>query len=67
MSAYEGVIEPLRDKNQSPHVDTSFVLCGPLPTCKKKVLEELEDDELVGSWIKERFPEQVQKMWRDRT
>jgi hypothetical protein len=40
-ASYEGVIEPLTDKNQWPHVDTGFVLRGPIPTGKKKVLEEL--------------------------
>jgi hypothetical protein len=70
MAAYEGVIEPLTDKNQWPHVDTGFVLRPPIPKGKKKGAGRTRKQSiknLVGRWITEGVLEQMQKMRRDRT
>jgi adenylate kinase family enzyme len=70
MAAYEGVIDPLTDKNQWPHVDTGFVLRPPIPKGKKKGAGRTRKQSiknLVGRWITEGVLEQMQKMRRDRT
>ena len=49
-AAYEGVIEPLTDKNQWPQVDTGFVLRGPLPTGKKKGAGRTRKQRMKSWW-----------------
>lgn len=49
-AAYAGVIEPLTDKSQWPHVDTDFVLRGPLPTGKKKGAGRTRKQRMKSWW-----------------
>uniref|UniRef100_A0A453EDQ5 SWIM-type domain-containing protein n=1 Tax=Aegilops tauschii subsp. strangulata TaxID=200361 RepID=A0A453EDQ5_AEGTS len=49
-AAYEGVIEPLTDKNQWPHVDTGFVLRPPIPIGKKKGAGRTRKQRIKSWW-----------------
>jgi ribosomal protein L32 len=49
-AAYEGVIEPLTDKNQWPQVDTGFVLLAPIPTGKKKGAGRTRKQRMKSWW-----------------
>jgi hypothetical protein len=49
-AAYEGVIEPLTDKNQWPQVDTGFVLRAPIPTGKKKGAGRTRKQRMKSWW-----------------